>query len=290
MTSAGGPIGRCVLGFSFAISTGDEELAAMVDALFADLPPVAEPEHLFAITGVTDKEWSVQLDRSVVVDNVDHAMLASTLVWLVNQRVVAHPGGRLLFHAAAVAHGDNGALLAAPSGGGKSTLAAGLISLGLSYLSDEVGVLELPTLRLSAYPKPLSLGPGSLAVLEPLWARPDGIGTSQGPSEHQVAAGSIRPASVVASAAPCVVIFPEGAPGSVSELGRLSPVEALPLLVKSAFNLAERPQAHLDACTALCRSVPSYRLVVGDLAEACSLVLGLVGYPTLSAGQLARAR
>jgi hypothetical protein len=74
-----------------------------------------------------------------------------------------------------------------------------------------------------------------------------------------------------------LVLFPELALGGQSVLDRLRPSEALGRLVVNTFNLADQPDKHFQACAELCRTAESYRLVIGDLATACSLVLSLLG-------------
>ena len=67
----------------------------------------------------------------------------------------------------------------AASGSGKSTLTAGLARAGLGYLSDELVALELDGAvpgRLLPYPKPITVKPGSFAVLADMDPGPFGDG------------------------------------------------------------------------------------------------------------------
>jgi hypothetical protein len=245
--------------------------------MFADLAPAMQPAHAFLVALGVDGSYSVQADGAPAVDYLARGEVLGTLVWLVNQGVTENPGDLLLFHAAAVAAGEVGVLVPAPSGSGKSTLAGGLVASGLCYLSDEVGALDTAAMRALAYPKPLSLATGSLVALCDLGlqVQPDVSGWMS--SEYQLPSAAIRLGSVVGSCPVGLVLFPELALGRQSVLDRLRPSEALGRLVVNTFNLADQPDKHLQACAELCRTAESYRLVIGDLATACSLVLSLLG-------------
>lgn len=68
---------------------------------------------------------------------------------------------RLHLHAAAVEIDDVGVLLAGRSGSGKSTTTVELLAQGARYLSDECLTLLPGSSTVFAYPKPLTLKPGS---------------------------------------------------------------------------------------------------------------------------------
>lgn len=289
--------GRMALGYSFFVTSDDEHVARAAQDMFDDLEPADHPAHTFHIASGhiesghiasrhiasghsapgPDRSFSVWADGVMTAEHVSRGVALGTLVWLVNQGVILDPKRLVLFHAAAVAAGDEGVLLPAPPGCGKSTLAAALVASGLSYLSDEAGALDLASGRLLAYPKPISLGSGAMAVLSALGMAPGGP-AADGASEEeevQLAAAAIRPGSVAPSCTVRSIVFPELALGESTALHRLRPMEALARLVPNTFNLAQRPQEHLEACAELCRRAEAYRLVVGDLASACGAVLDL---------------
>ncbi len=72
-------------------------------------------------------------------------------------------------HAAALLRGGSCVLLPAAPGSGKSTLAAGLLAAGFHYLSDESALLEEPGLEVRPVPLALTVKPGSVPLLEPLY-------------------------------------------------------------------------------------------------------------------------
>jgi hypothetical protein len=286
--------GRMALGYSFLVTSEDEHLARAAQDMFADLEPTDHPAHTFHIASGhiasddiasghnapgPDGSFSVWADGVITAEYVSPGVALGNLVWLVNQGVILDPKRLLLFHAAAVAAGDEGMLLPAPSGCGKSTLAAALVASGLSYLSDEAGALDLASGRLLAYPKPISLGSGAMAVLSALGMAPGGPAADcvSEDEEVQLAVAAIRPGSVARSCTVTSIVFPELALGENTALQRLRPMEALARLVPNTFNLGQRPQEHLEACAELCRGAEAYRLLIGDLAGACAAVLDLLG-------------
>lgn len=70
---------------------------------------------------------------------------------------------RYLFHAAALARGGNGLILAGESGFGKSTLTLGLVQRGWQFLSDEIAAVDARDGRLLPFPKALELRPDTAA-------------------------------------------------------------------------------------------------------------------------------
>lgn len=62
-------------------------------------------------------------------------------------RASAQDGGRLFFHASAVALDGAGVLILGPSGSGKSTLALALMALGAELISDDAVWLDGATLH-----------------------------------------------------------------------------------------------------------------------------------------------
>ena len=131
------------------------------------------------------------------------------------------------------------------SGSGKSTLTAGLARAGLGYLTDELAALDLGSGQLLPYPKPITVKPGSFAVLPEL--DPDGVpefrsrrGAGRWAGEEwQVAVGGGHRAR--ASDRPCaprlVVSCRASTAGAPTRLTPLSNTEAFLSLALHAVNL-----------------------------------------------------
>jgi hypothetical protein len=183
----------------------------------------------------------------------------------------------LLFHAGALAWQDQGLLLPAASGSGKTTLVGALLAAGWRVGSDEVGAVERHSGRLVAFPRSLNVKAGGRAALTPLFpelaaAVPWPLGAEQ--------IWPLQPARAawLTSAVPVRhIIFPQYTPGESSALRPLSRTEALARLLPLAFNARRLGGAGIDECIQLVRDANCYRLTIGDLTDAVTLVQQLVG-------------
>jgi hypothetical protein len=113
-------------------------------------------------------------------------------------------------HAAAVALGDRGLLLAGPSGTGKSTLACAAAVAGLRVLSDDTVFVQLqPQTRIRAMPGPLFLPPSAAARF------PDAVSSPVVRANGKVKIAMPGPdtCSVVERVGLCVLEPPAGAAG-----------------------------------------------------------------------------
>jgi hypothetical protein len=182
----------------------------------------------------------------------------------------------LLFHAGALAWRDQGLLLPAASGSGKTTLVGALLAAGWRVGSDEVGAIERHSGRLVAFPRSLNVKAGGRAALAHLFpelaaAVPWPLGAEQ--------TWPLRPAgnAWLTSAVPVRhIVFPKYTPGERSTLHPLTRAEALAHLLPLEFNAQQLGGAGIDECIQLVRDAACYRLTIGDLADAVTLLQRLV--------------
>jgi hypothetical protein len=94
--------------------------------------------------------------------NLDEAPPESVADWIVcvAQSVQA---GVLFLHAGTVGVGGSGALILAPTGGGKSTTALAVAARGHAFLGDDVGAVRLATREVLPFPRSAGLREGPLA-------------------------------------------------------------------------------------------------------------------------------
>lgn len=103
-------------------------------------------------------DYAGSVDASVI-DSRNVAWAAETLTVHVTMHMLKdYAGSKHLLHAAALASPETGQTVAlvAASGTGKTT-AASFLGGYFTYLSDETAVIDADTLRVSPYPKPLSV-------------------------------------------------------------------------------------------------------------------------------------
>jgi len=188
-------------------------------------------------------------------------------------------------HAAALELGGKAVLLVAPSGGGKSTLAWGLLHHGFRYLSDELAPVNLRSLSVLPYPHALCLKrePPRNYPLPPAILRTRR--TLHVPATKLPSGTVLRPVPVSA------VLFPEyfAAENTAPSLNRVSKGEAAARLFAQALN----PLAHRDdglaAAAAIACQAACYKLRFSDLRAGCELVTNFFP-PDLPAGLRLPAR
>jgi hypothetical protein len=267
------------LGFSFAVRVDDQGASRCIAQVLAPLshhdPPTSEYDLVQVAT--SRPGWELRLEGQRVAWAGELSSILPALFTDINRQLVETSASHVLVHASAAAAGDRGLIFPAASGSGKTTLVAGLVRSGLSYLTDEVTAIRFGDGRIEAYPKSLSLDPGSWGVLADLAPEPDPGGVSELLGEWHVDPHSIRADAVVASAAPAFVIAPTYEAGSATVLTAIPRSEAVFRLAQNSFDLARHRRVGLELLAQVVRRCDCYRMEVGDLDQACELVGRLVG-------------
>jgi hypothetical protein len=242
--------------------------SALVDPLAHALTDLSVPGPSGAPYAI-DESGDLTL-AGMAVDDTGSPDLLTRLVRDVDYRASRLSEGVMTVHAGAVvAPGGGALLLPADSGSGKTTLTTALVSRGLGYLSDEFAAIDVRTLDLRPYPKPISLKEGSYALFPALAPYLD-----DGPISH-VPASRVRPGAVVRH--PCAaayIAFPHRAPG---ERARLTPMSRAETVVELARHgsLAVLGDRVLEVLGGFVRRCDAYRLVFDDLDEVTDLLVEL---------------
>jgi hypothetical protein len=198
--------------------------------------------------------------------------------WVFAHRMHQH----LLLHAAVVERNGRAVLLPAWPGSGKSTLAASLAFRGWRYLSDEFGIVSLPTLSVLPFPRPAALKNESIDVMR-RFAPQARIGptfprTRKGAVAHlRVPDANVRRAAEPASIA--AVVFPDFQAGAKVELRTLGQSAAFLKLAHNAFNYEVLGETAFHAVAAIVRNARCRVLRYGDLDDAHAAIDALVGEP-----------
>jgi hypothetical protein len=270
---------RSALGFDFGVRVMDPALGAYLEHVLLPETHDGRPEHMYSLV---DRGPSAPARYPLFFDDTRVAVLREPsyalayLVWHINQEVVSNTSDLILFHASAVEADGVGLVFPAPMESGKTTLAAGLVRAGLRYLTDEAVGIDPQTLLIRPYPKALSVDPGSWEVLADL--RPD-LGPDLSPylgAQWHVPATWIRPDAIATSCLPRFVIGPRYVEGAPTALHPITRAEGLSLLAENSFNLTSHGPKGLDAMARLVRGCRCFRLTVGNLDEACELIVRLI--------------
>lgn len=267
------------LDLRFALRTCDPGLGSYLGELlrpFADGGPLGGALWLSGLerdTRRTGRYVTYAGARRLTATPLRSQMLAS-LLWVLNQEVVARAEGCLLLHAAAAERDGVVVVLPATQNSGKTTLCAGLLRRGYRYVTDEAVAIDIATGRIRPFPKALSIDAGSWPLFPDL-APPldDGQRPYVREQWHVPAARLGAGLADLPARGPRVILSPRHATGARAAISPLRPAEGVMLLVDNSFNASRWGQAGLDAATRVVRgSALVGRLVVGDLHEACDLV------------------
>lgn len=174
----------------------------------------------------------------------------------------------LVVHSAAAALGDRAVVLPGVSGAGKSTLVAALVASGLSYLTDEVSLLDP---RVAGFARALHVRRPSLPLL-PRARAAIGHGALETAEGQLVPVPLAASAGWVAEADLALLVFPRYERGAALAFERLHAAEACRRLLELSVNTRNLPGRGLATAAALCRRCPAYALRYDDLAGACARI------------------
>ena len=264
-----------LLDFDVAIHSDDHEVVSLVNDLYAPLRTTGRAQHALLL-GTAARGgrpgYFAALDGEMIVRTPARSVAFAHLVFEANQQAIGLTRDLVRVHAAAASFGHQAVILPGPMGAGKSTLVAGLMARGATYLTDEVAALDPATGLVLPYPKPLSLGPAP-ALLKPIEWEPSTTARSY------LGAGGVVPAhvlgpSIADSGVPLgLVVLPRYVPSAPTEIVRISQAEALASVAAHTFSLDH--DAMLSNLAQVLAGVSCYCLISGDLAAAVDSVLEL---------------
>lgn len=270
-----------VLGQHFAVTVDDTAIAGYLEQALASLVTSSPATVRWAVVdragADADHRFAVFRDGSLLFGCDDRNHVVPLLLWWVNRIVCFETGHRVMVHAAVAAAPGGAVVLPAPQESGKTTLVAALVQDGLGYLTDEAAAFDPETGMVDAYPKWLSLKPGSWALfphLRPVLP-PDLAGFAE--DQWHVVPDAVRPGAVVPSAEPAYVVAPRYRPGQSTSMEPMGRAEALSILVEEAFNLGRFGRAGFQALAGVVGRSECWRLTTGDLGEAVAAVRGVTG-------------
>jgi hypothetical protein len=180
-------------------------------------------------------------------------------------------------HAAGLALGARGLLLAGTSGAGKSTLSVALVRSGFAFLSDDTVFIERSASgwRARSFPDQIDLCADAPSLFPELQTVSHQASHAGWP-KFQLRAEHIYGASIPVDVAPSVLMFPSVCGTPATALRPLSPSAALLALAPNVLlTHAATSQRHFDALAGLVAQCGCFRLDTGrDLDEAVGVIRG----------------
>jgi hypothetical protein len=267
------------LDFTWRARANDSELGQRIERLFGACRTGSAPRHEYVLdrrTGPgTAPASTLYLDDQPLLHDASDALVVAHLAWDLNERARASSDRALLLHAAAAELAGDVVVLPGVSGAGKSTLVAALVGDGFRYLSDEIAAIDLTTLVVAPYPKPLSLDERSFELLRALRsaARSHPV-----PGERLVAPDEIPGAAIApAGGRPRLLLFLSR--NSRSYLRGISRAQAVVALAPHTSNFEALGREALASVAAFVRACRCYELHVGAPDDAAALVRRLLVAP-----------
>ena len=260
---------------SVELAADDERLLEGIRFLYRsfDTPPGA-PAWRYRIEDAGHGRTRLFLGDDLVESAEDEVAAVQTLDDYVSWHLLGELSPRpVVLHAAGLeAPGGGTLVIVAPSGGGKSTLAAALIARGAAFLSDEHVPLDPRDLRPLSYPRALGLKHDAPPALE----GPSGETLLRSAERHLTWWHPPRARAAGRHGDPVVaIVHAEHDPATPTRLAPLARPQSLARL------LAETPTRSDDHATAfatlgaLVDRRPSFLLRHSDAAAAAELLLDL---------------
>jgi len=241
-------------------------VAADIEFLYRDsIATTASPGSYVVVEEAADGRFSVAAGGDVLAAGLARRDLPTFVMEAVVRGLVNDLTTAVALHAGAVAHNGRAALIAGPTGAGKSSLVAWLIGSGFDYLSDEIALLFAGEATILGLPRALVLKPGSA---EQVLALPSYQGASLVPAGEHV---MVRPLVVEpreARAHACgLIVFPHYEAGSGLRIESISPAQAALRLVGTNLNARNLADGGFRALTGVARQVPAVTLRYGGFAQ-----------------------
>lgn len=262
-----------VLGHDFAVRTPDAALARYIDTFFGPLARRGRPGSWYEVMdhGGGAKRHELRYEGETVIRTYDPSRTITSLTWHVNQVVIADPE-HVVLHAAGAERDSVGVVLAGAMEAGKTTLVAGLVQRGFRYLTDEAVLLDPQTLRVTPYPKPLSLDRGSWGLLSDLRPRLPRRLQNYAARQWQVPATQITADALAPATRPRVLIRTRYAAGIPTTLQPVPRTHMLQTLFSQTFHRHRQPRRAVATLAELVRTSACYELDASDLDAACEAV------------------
>lgn len=232
-------------------------------------PPLAGVPPRYALLGPGargDKRFWLLCSEAKLIASRDPEEVLAYLFWHVNSEAFRRTDDFLLIHAGAVvAPSGAGVLLPGASGSGKTSLVAGLVRAGFSYLSDEAGVIDPVTGKLYPFPRALTIKSGSFGNFPELaGARadlsPTRVEWHVRPEDLAPEAGALGGPSEIK-----FVVAPRYDADASTAVTPLPPAEAVMVLATNAINFSRYGGRALPVLEGVVRRARCHRLVSGDL-------------------------
>ncbi len=183
-----------------------------------------------------------------------------------------------IFHAGVVASDKGAIVIAAHSGGGKSTLTAALMEEGMRLLSDEFAVMQLDDARLMPYPRPVSLKNESVSVVREFAGAEAMSAVLTGTPKGEVGYRRARQSDIAAmhqSVEAKILLFPRFKKGEQPSVNKVEKGDALSRFIAGSPNYHIIGEAAFNRLMDFSETIEAYELTYGSTEDSLKLVADL---------------
>ena len=267
---------------TFVVECPSDRVRDAVEALLVDLAEHPSTDDPFVVSLDADptSDWvTIRGGEQVREPQPPESVLAS-LVTVVSRLALDAEPERLHLHCAALALHGRGVLISAPSGIGKSTLAAGMVLRGWTYVSDEAVGIESRSTTATGFAKPIVIKADGNDLLPEL----DAARVSLAHDDHEwCVPASALDAAIAPETEPAVVVaLQRSADGDTQAPPTASPLHAADAVVTLMGQTMDAERFGPDAVTVVAHLAARSRCVrlsVGPLDAAVSLLAEAVASP-----------
>jgi len=200
------------------------------------------------------------------------------LEWYINWQIISSRSEYVQLHASSLELDGQAMVLPGDPGSGKSTLTAGLLARGWSYLCDEFALIDPWTRTVHPYPRALCIKEAGFGVVERL-----GLPLCRKTPYHKCTKGRVAflnpldvNGGIVGQPSPVRwVVFPKYVEDAKPTLHPIARSQAAYLLARQCFNIRVDEKLSLSSLAAIARGADCYQLIAGDIDATCELVESL---------------
>lgn len=225
-----------------------------------------------------DHTASIACGSDIIYRSFNYRYTLEYLEYKIYTLLIDRLSNYYLIHAGVVALNDKAIVLPASSGGGKTTLIAGLIKNGFRYLTDEIGVIDPHTLEVYPFLKPLNMKIGSLPLFDNFEPEMKLIDENQITMEDKIHHVFVKSASAQTINKPVAVgkiVFVQYNPNEKSTLTPISRANAIFEMAKCSFNQFRFKDEGIAILDRLTRGCECYELKFTQVGDAVNLLKNL---------------
>jgi len=195
----------------------------------------------------------------------------SYIEWAIIDTALEKMEGFYQIHGGAVVKNNSGLILPAAHGSGKTTLTVGLAMNGFQCFSDDIALIEIPSLKLNPFPRNIFITGEKKAVFDKY-----GYKLPLRKSEWMDYGGWDFIFNAHGGCFPVdFIVFPEYNPALKTELKEISSGKAMFKIIRESFNFHKFREKGIDIAYNLIERAECFKLTVNDLNEAVEIISDL---------------